>query len=53
MAVKSNTKEKEKRKVRTYKAVDSVYEKAQQKAIRQKTTLAKKIEDMLYDYISR
>lgn len=46
-------KENEKRKVRTYRASDKLYLKVEKKAEKEKTTPAKKIEELLYDYISR
>ena len=44
---------KETKKIRTYRATDTVYEKAMKKASKERTTISKKIEDMLCDYISR
>lgn len=46
-------KVKEKRSVKTYKVPQSVYRKAQDKAKKEKTTVANKLEDFLYDYISK
>lgn len=44
----------EKRRIRTYKATDGLYEKAKMKARRKEGKgLATKIEELLYDYISR
>jgi len=40
----------EKRKVRSYKAIESVYRRAKNKAVANKTTLAKKIEQFVADY---
>jgi hypothetical protein len=40
----------EKRKVRSYKAVDSIYRRAKNKAVANKTTLAKKVEQFIADY---
>lgn len=46
-------KKPEKRNVRTYKVVDSVYTKADKKAKKEKTTVANLLENHLYYYISR
>lgn len=43
----------EKKNVRTYKVTDTVYEKAKRKAKSQKTTVATKVADLLYNYVSR
>lgn len=44
----------EKRRMRTYKATDILYKKAKDKARRKEGKgLATKIEEMLYDYVSR
>lgn len=43
----------EKRNVRTYKVTDAIYDKAKKKAKAQKTTVAAKVENLLYDYITR
>lgn len=40
----------EKRKVKSYKVADSVYQKAKKKARKEKTTLANKIENFVTDY---
>lgn len=44
---------KETKSIKTYRIADRVYEKAMSKARKERTTVSKKIEDMLYDYISR
>jgi hypothetical protein len=46
--------QKEKRRIRTYKATDHLYDTAKKMAMKkEKKGLATKIEELLYDYISR
>ena len=44
---------KEERKIRTYRASDTLYNAAKMKAKKKKESIATKIEDFLYDYVSR
>lgn len=51
--MKQKTATTEKRVVKSYKVKMSVYEKAKKKAKAEKTTVANRLEDFLYDYVSR
>jgi predicted HicB family RNase H-like nuclease len=44
---------KEERKTRTYRASDTLYNAATKKAEKKKESLSARIEDFLYDYISK